>query len=135
MTSVNQQYSKWLPMAWKHYFTSLKNLKVPFSQFWEHHFQLPKRYLFRNFENITSNCQKGTFLHFWEHRFQLQKKYLFVPFMRSLETAKKKYLFCALKHRLVKWKMDEEQTILTSKYHSIESWKYLTSFSKQGTFS
>ena len=37
---------------------------------------------------------------------------------------KKGYLFCAL-----------EWTILTSKYHSLDSWKYLTSFSTKGTFS
>ena len=37
-------------------------LKVPFSRFWEHHFQLPKRYPFRAFENIASSCKKGTFL-------------------------------------------------------------------------
>ena len=76
---------------------------------------------------------KVPFSRFWEHRLQLQKRYLFVPFMRLLET-EKRYLFCALKHRLVKWEMDEERTILTSKYHSLESWKYLTSFSKKVPF-
>ena len=51
------------------------------------HFLRRKRYLFRTFENITSNCQG--FSRFWEHYFQLQKRYLSVPFMRSLETEKK----------------------------------------------
>ena len=53
-------------MAWKHYFTFLKTLKEPFSRFWEHHFQLPERYLFRALENIASNCKKGTFFAFYE---------------------------------------------------------------------
>ena len=60
-------------------------LKVPFSRFWEHHFQLPKRYLFRAFENIASNCKKDTFLCLsWD-----------------LLKQKKRDLFCALKHHLV----------------------------------
>ena len=76
---------------------------------------LPTAKVFRAFENITSNCKKGTFLCLSWDRLK----------------PKKRYLFCALKHRLVKWEMDEERTILTSKYHSLESWKYLTSFSNK----
>ena len=57
-----------------HGLKTLKDLKVPFSRFYDHRFQLPKRYLFRAFENI---------------RFQLQKPYPLMPFMRSLETEKK----------------------------------------------
>ena len=76
---------------------------------------LPTAKVFRAFENIASNCKKGTFSCLSWDRLK----------------PKKRYLFCALKHRLVKWEMDEERTILTSKYHSLESWKYLTSFSNK----
>ena len=76
-------------------------------------------------------AKKVPFSRFWEHRFQLQKRDFFCAFHEITWNRKKIYLFCALKHRLVKWEMDEERTILTSKYHSLESWKYLTSFFKK----
>ena len=79
-------------------------------------------------------AKKAPFSCFWEHLFQLQKKVPFCAFHEIAWNRKKIYLFCALKHRLVKWEMDEERTILTSKYHSLESWKYLTSFSKKVPF-
>ena len=79
-------------------------------------------------------AKKVPFSRFWEHRFQLPKRYLLMCLSWDLLKPKKRYLFCALKHRLVKWEMDEERTILTSKYHSLETWKYLTSFSKKVPF-
>ena len=60
----------WLENTILHFLRLL--IKVLFSHFWQHHFQLPR-----------------FFWRFWEHRFQLQKRYLFGPFMRSLETKKK----------------------------------------------
>ena len=100
-------------MAWKRYFTFLRLLiKVPFSHFWEHHFQLPR--FFALLRTSLSTAKKVPFFAFHE-----------IAWNR-----KKGTFFCALKHRLVKREMDE-RTILTSKYHSLESWKYLTSFSNK----
>ena len=116
--SINRIWNGF-PMAWKHYLLFFKTLKVPFSCLWQHHFQLQERYRFCAFANIASNCKKDSFLRLSWDRLKLKKRYLFRG---------------ALKHRLVKWKIDEERTILTSKYHSLESWKYLTSFSKKVPF-
>ena len=122
---------KGFPKAWKHYFIFLKwylfrtlnNItsnckKVPFSRFWEHHFQLQK---------------KVPFSRFWEHRFQLQKRYLFVLLIRSLEDDKKvtfsrfKSLFGKVRNG---WKVDN----IDVKIFSLESLKYPPFFSKKVPF-
>ena len=62
---------------------------------------MQKRYHFGAFENIASKGKKDTFLRLsWD---------------RLKETKKYGNLFRALNHRLVKWEMDEERTILTLK--------------------
>ena len=105
---------------------SIRRILNGFPKARKRYFIFLKRYLFRTFNNITSNRKKGTFFallraslptakkvpfsRFWEHCFQV-----LVLLMRSLE-GDKRYLFRALNHRLVKWEMDEKWTILTSKY-------------------
>ena len=88
-------------------------VKVPFSRFWEHHFQLP-----RFFALLKTSLPTA-------------RKVPFCAFRDIAWNRKKGSFFCALKHRLVKPEMDKERTILPSKYHSLERWKCLTSFSNK----
>ena len=76
-------------MNWKHYFTFLKTLKV-----WEHHFQLPRFFALLRTSLPTT-----------------KKEPSFGAFIGIAWNRKKRYLYCALKHRLVKWEIDEERTI------------------------
>ena len=55
--SISQDF-KWRPVARKHYFLFLETLKVPFSCFWEHRFQLQKRYLFAPFMRSLETKEK-----------------------------------------------------------------------------
>ena len=84
----------WLENTILHFLRLL--VKVPFSRFWEHHFQLPIRF----FALLRTSLPTA-------------KKVPFCAFHEIAWNRKKKNLFCALKHRLVKWEMDEERTILT----------------------
>ena len=104
----------WLENTILHFLRLL--IKVHYARFWEHNFQLP-----RFFASLRTSLPTA-------------KKVPFCAFHDIAWNRKKGTFFCALKHRLVKREMDEERTILTSKYHSLESWKYLTSFSKKVPF-
>ena len=53
--------------------------KVPFSQFWEHHFQLPKRYLFALLRTSLPTAEKVPFCAFHEIAWNRKKK---VPLLR-----------------------------------------------------
>ena len=68
-------------------------------------------------------AKKVPFSRFWEHPLPTAKTVPFYAFHEIAWNRKKRYFFCHLKHRLVKWEMDEERIILTSKYHSLENWK------------
>ena len=105
----------WLENTILHFLRLL--IKVLFSHFWQHHYQLP-----RFFALLRTSLPTAKKVPFW-------------AFHEITWNQKKRYLFCTLKHHLVKWEMDEERTILPSKYQSLESWKYLTFFFKKGTFS
>ena len=68
-------------------------------------------------------AKKVPFSRFWEHPLPTAKTVPSYAFHEIAWNRKKRYFFCPLKHRLVKWEMDEERIILTSKYHSLENWK------------
>ena len=104
---------------------SISRIFNGFPKAWKHYFIFLKRYLFRTFNNITSNCKIGTFFALLRASLSTAKKGTFLCLWWDRLKTTKRYLFRALNHRLhgkVRngWKVDN----IDVEIFSLESLKY-----------
>ena len=123
--------SIWLGASIFGWHMSIRKILNGFPKARERYFIFLKRYLFRTFNNITSNRKKGTFFALLRASLPTAKKDTFlVPLMRSLE-GDKKVPFSRFKSSFGKvrdgWKVDN----IDVKISSLESLKYPPFFSKK----
>ena len=79
---------------------SISRIFNGFPKAWKHYFIFLKRYLFRTFNNITSNCKIGTFFALLRASLSTAKKGTFLCLWWDRLKTTKRYLFRALNHRL-----------------------------------